>query len=93
MTLNYEQLMQRNLKGFRFAVLSDGMTMTSRSASVTERYVVTEDDGEHCTISCTDSVSTPKKWGKSFTAKKIAEWPITQWNEEIKAYENSILEL
>lgn len=90
MTLSYEELMSRDLKGFKFSVIRYGMTMTSRHASITDYYIVLEDNGDKCVVSEIDSRSFKSTWSKEYTASKIASSPLCDWDEETKSYVNAI---
>lgn len=91
MTLSYDELMSRDLKGFKFCVTRYGMTMTSRHGSIDEHYIVLEDDGENCTVVDLHNRDGYKNvWSKSHTAFKIADNPLLTWNEETKEYNNAI---
>lgn len=90
MTLSYKELMSRDLKGFKFCVIRYGMTMTSRHASITDHYIVLEDNGDKCVVAEVDSRSFKSTWSKEYTASKIADNPSCVWDEETKSYVNAI---
>lgn len=93
MTLSYDQLMKISLKGYKFSVMSQGMTRTSRNATVTDFYVITEDDGENCTIANLDRMSSTERWSKQRAAINVARSPLLRWNDELKTNANDIMEL
>ncbi len=90
MLLEFNELMNVNLKGFKFNDPYQGMTMTSRNAWIDDYYVILEDDGENCIIASLDNRTYTKTWSKKYTASKIAYGTLCEWNEETKSYDNAI---
>jgi hypothetical protein len=93
MLLQFNELMSTNLKGFKFNLPYEGMTMTSRSAWIDDYYIVLEDDGENCVVANLDKRTDTNKWSKKYTASKIAYGTLCVWNEETQSYDNAIEKL
>ena len=90
MTLTFEELMGRNLTGFRFGIGEYRMTMTSRRAYETDYYTVIQDDGDKCIIKMDGRSSYTKVVTKSQAAKYIVDIPLLRWDDEVKANVNLV---
>ncbi len=90
MTLTFEELMGRNLTGFRFAIGEHRMTMTSRWAYETDPYTVIRDNGDKCVIKMDGRTSYTKEVTKEQTAKYIADIPLLRWDDEVKTNVNLV---
>jgi hypothetical protein len=90
MTLTFEQLMGRNLTGFRFAIGEHRMTMTSRWAYETDPYTVIRDNGDKCVIKMDGRTSYTKEVTKEQAAKYVADGSYLRWDDELKANVNLI---
>lgn len=89
MILNYEQLMETNLKGYTFSVITHGYTRTGYG-TIDEHYLVLEDDGENCVVANYETRTGNRTWSKKKTAAAIDKGPLQVWNKEKKCYENKI---
>lgn len=90
MTLTFEELMGRNLTGFRFAIGEHRMTMTSRWAYETDPYTVIRDNGDKCVIKMDGRTSYTKEVTKEQAAKYVADAPYLRWDDELKANVNLV---
>jgi hypothetical protein len=90
MTLTFEELMGRNLTGFRFAIGEHRMTMTSRWAYETDPYTVIRDNGDKCVIKMDGRTSYTKEVTKEQAAKYIADIPLLRWDDEVKTNVNLV---
>lgn len=90
MLLEFEELMNVSLKGFKFNDPYRGMTMTSGNAWIDDYYIVLEDDGEKCIVASLKDRTYTQTWSKQYTASKINCGTLVKWNEETKSHDNDI---
>lgn len=90
MTLNYEQLMQTNLKGYKYFSMGLSMTATSRNAYTTEYYVVIEDNGESCVVAELNNKSYTRTLSKSSVAESVANRPLMRFDRENNTNVNDV---
>jgi hypothetical protein len=90
MTLKQDELLKRNLTGFKFAIGEHRMTMTSRSAYETDPYVVLQDDGENCIVADLGNHTRTRTWDRRKVAKCIETIPLLRWDAQLKANVNDI---
>ena len=92
MILTYEQLMQTNLKGYKYSETSEGYTMTGWG-TIDEYYVVLDDDGETCVVAQRDYHKRTRTLTKEQAARKVAKQPSLVWSEEKQMTVNAIEKL
>jgi hypothetical protein len=92
MTLNFEQLMETDLKGYKYNESYKGYTRSGFGV-IDDYYIVLEDDGETCSVADLETKKWVKKWSKRAIAQKLAYAPLLKWNAEAKAYVNDIEQL
>jgi len=90
MTLKQDELLKRNLTGFKFGIGEHRMTMTSRWAYETDYCVVLQDDGEDCIVADLGNHKRTRKWDRRKVAKLIENIPLLRWDEQLKANVNDI---
>lgn len=90
MTLKQDELLKRNLTGFKFGIGEHRMTMTSRWAYETDYYVVLQDNGEDCIVADLGNHKRTRTWDRRKVAKLIENIPLLRWDEQLKANVNDI---
>lgn len=91
--LSYKELLEVNLKGYKYSVGEMTMTRTSRSAYESTSYIVLEDDGEVCVVAEDKRRDWTQKYSKAAIARKIATGPLLIWDKEKKANVNNVEKL
>jgi hypothetical protein len=92
MTLNFEQLMETDLKGYKFNDPYKGYTRSGFGV-IDDYRIVLEDNGDTCLVADLETKGWIKTWSKRSVADKIAYAPLLKWNAEAKAYVNDIEQL
>lgn len=90
MLLKTNELLSRNMTGFKFGIREQRMTMTSRSAWETDYYVVLSDDGEYCLVGELGNHKRTNKWDRTKVAKLIEYSPALKWDSKRNANVNDI---
>lgn len=82
--LTYDQLQEKNLKGYSFSVRSGGLNMTSRNGGSNDYYVVLEDKGNTCIVADLDKRHWVSEWSKREVATALARSPLMTIDQETK---------
>ena len=90
--LSYRELLETNLKGYKFTEIVDGYTMTGWG-TIDYRYVVLEDDGEKCVVADLDDRTKTRVWSKKKVSVMIERGTIVQWDAEKRMYINDVEQL
>jgi len=89
MILTYEQLMETNLKGYKYFETYEGYTRTGWG-TIDDNYVVIEDDGENCVVAYMHDRGRTKTMPKTTVASKVAKKPFLEWSKEKNMSVNAI---
>lgn len=90
MTLKQDELLKRNLTGFKFAIGEHRMTRTSAWAYETDPYVVIQDNGEDCIVADLGNHTRTRTWDRRKVAKCIETGPLLRWDTDAGGYVNDI---
>lgn len=89
MILTKKQLIETNLKGYKYFEMYEGYTRTGWG-TIEDYFIVLEDDGENCVVADLKERDRTKKLSKTIVSAKIAKMPLLEWSEEKSMTINAI---
>lgn len=90
MTLKQDELLKRNLTGFKFSIGEHRMTRTSAWTYETDPYVVIQDNGEDCIVADLGNHTRTRTWDRRKVAKCIETGPLLRWDTNTRGCVNDI---
>lgn len=82
--LDYNQLKEKNLKGYSFSVRNRGMNMTSRNGGSNDYYVVLEDKGNTCIVADLHKRNWVYEWTKEDVVRAVSYSPVMTVDKDTK---------